>query len=207
MAALQKVPLIIYQALDLGASKVAAYRDMEFNGELLDEGMAASILRCHARRYLVKHGVHAVDDDFVLDLMPFLGISLYYNGLHIRVLKGPAGTLPGCGTSEKRTRFYNQVQSRYLVGRDSFQTEANLLILWDFSPNYSLSAVWLALPAKGGQKPGDVSSYWIGVIPHPSEGVLPGIPQPQAPIVTNEGLDDLITPVEDEDQEDQANER
>jgi hypothetical protein len=190
------VPLNLWQALEQSASKTAAFREAECPGEKLDEGLAATLLRFHAKRFLDTQGLDAqLDDDWSLDWLPFLGISFHYGGYHVRILKGSGGCLPGCGTSEKKLKFYGQIPTMYLVGAEAHRTSANLLVLWDFDAAYGLSGLWLALPAVGGSRAQDVSAFWCEPIPHPSEGLL-GVPAPPTP--PTDGLDSLIVPLSEE---------
>ena len=189
---LAKIPLNLYQGLEAAASKTAAFRELESPNERIDEGLAASLVRFYVLKYLKGLGVEAVEEDWDLDSLPFMGISFHYAGCHVKVLKGPNGCLPGCGQSEKKTRFYNQLPSMYLVDNRPVQSSANLLVLWDFDSTYGVAAVWLALPAVGGKRPSDVSAFWIETIPHPSEGLL-GVMPPAPPPTDN--LDDLLVPL------------
>jgi hypothetical protein len=202
---LDRVPVLLYRALEHGAAKVAAYRDVEFPSERMDEGLAATMLRAHSRRFLKDNGVHAVDEDWLLDNLPFIGLSFHYDQLHVRVLKGSSGVVPGCGTSTPKLKFYNQVQASYLLGTQTLVTDANLLVLWDFTANYALSPLLLALPAKGGARSEEVSMYWKEIIPHPAEGGMPGTTSPLMPGGGGD-LDDLIVAYEDTTKE-RVNER
>jgi len=187
MANLRRVPLVVYQVLERAASKTASYRDAEFSEQRLDEGFAATMLRAHAIKSLKESGIDAEpDDDWTLDSLPFLGISFHYNGYHVKILKGSGGVLPGCGPSKRKTSFYGQIQSMYLVGNKPMRTTANLLMLWGFDSVYGLSGLWLALPALGGARAGDVSAFWCEPIPHPIEGLL-GVPKPVVPPSDNLG--------------------
>jgi hypothetical protein len=195
-AALQnlgRVPLVLYRALEHGASKTASFRDAECPTERLDEGLAATLLRFHAKRFLVSEGIDVKsDEDWSLDWLPFLGISFHYNGYHVRILKGSGGCLPGCGTSDKKLKFYGQVTTLYLLGNQAHQTSANPLVLWDFNATYGLSGLWLALPTVGGSRAEDVSAFWCERIPHPAEGLSGVTPLPVEP---NDDLDGLLVPL------------
>ncbi len=190
---LGRVPLVLYQALEDAAEKTSEFRDRECPGERLDEGLAATLLRFHAKRFLKLEGIDAQDEELTLDWLPFLGISFHYTGYHVRILKGADGCLPGCGNSEKKIRFYGQIATMYLVGNQAQQTSANLLVLWDFNAVYGLKGLWLALPAIGGSRPEDVSAFWRELLPHPAEG-LSGVEPPPTP--PDDDLDELIVPLE-----------
>lgn len=206
MRNLGRVPLILYRALEEGASKTASFREAECPDQRLDEGLAATLLRFHAKRFLDHEGIDTqLDEDWSLDWLPFLGISFHYNGYHVRILKGSGGCLPGCGTSEKKIQFYGQIATMYLVGTQPQRTSANLLVLWDFDSAYGLSGLWLALPAVGGSRAADVSAFWCEPIPHPAEGLLGVAPPPTPP---DDDLGELLVPLsEDRDLEQGGNER
>jgi len=202
---LGRIPLLLYQGLEQAASKTATFRDLECPTERMDEGMAASLVRFHLLRYLKNLGVEAqVEEEWDLDSLPFMGIAFHYSGYHVKVLKGPKGCLPGCGLSEKKVRFYNQLPSMYLIENRAVQTTANLLVLWDFDSTYALAGVWLALPAAGGKRFSEVSAFWVNRIPHPSEG-LAGIAAPTPP--PNDDLNDLLVPIRNDRKVRQSNER
>lgn len=116
---LGRVPLAMWDCLERAASKTASFRDSECPNERLDEGLAATLVRFHAKRYLNISGIEAqLDQDWTLDWLPFLGLSFHHNGYHVRILKGSDGCLPGCGISEKKKNFYSQIPTMYLVGKN-----------------------------------------------------------------------------------------
>ena len=205
MSELGRIPLILYQGLEQAASEAAGFRDANCPSERMDEGLTASLVRFRLQRYLKRVGVESqLEDELSIDPLPFMGISLHYGTYHVKVLKGASGCLPGCGDSEKKVRFYNQVQTMYLVDNRPMQTNANLIVLWDLDLSYALSGVWLALPAAGGARAGEVSAFWLERIPHPSEG-LAGI-APQAP-PPQDDLDGLVVPLEVDRRAVRSNER
>jgi hypothetical protein len=194
LKSLERIPDILYRGLEHAAFKTSTFRDAECPNEPLDGGLSASLLRFHAIRYLQGKGINALPDDpaWHFDHLSFMGIAFYYNQQHVRVLKGPQGSLPGCGISEKRKRFYNQLPSNYLVGNNPNRTHSNLIVLWDFDFSYHLSQLWLALPAKGGRRPQDVSVYWCEPLRHPAEMQIAA-----APPSGDDGLGGLIGPIPD----------
>lgn len=159
----------LYRALEDGAYKVSAYRDVEFPNETLDAGFAASILRCHSSRTLRGVGTDFQSEEWVEDKIPFMGMSFYYKQWHIRILKGPNGELPGCGDSEKKKRFYSQRSTLYLIGTETIESKCNLIVLWNFGPSYGLEQLRLALPAVAASRSEHVSAYWNELIPYPAE--------------------------------------
>jgi hypothetical protein len=192
---LERLPLHLYQAFEYGASKTAEYRQAEYPNGRLDECLSACIFRFHALLFLKNQGIEALPDaDFSIEQLPFLGISFHYNDYHIRVLKGQDGELPGCGPSDRKTRFFNQIQTPFLLDRKPMFPKANLIVTWAFEANYNLQRLWLVLPARGGPTVKDVSAYWCGPIPHPAEG-LSGVPTPPTPPADD--LDGLVAPLDE----------
>jgi len=184
---------MIYKGLENGAYKVAEYRDGEFPKEMLDAGLAASILRCHSSRLIRTIGTDFEFEDWVEDRIPFMGMSYHYKGYHVRIRKGPNRELPGCGDSDKIRRFYNQIPTKYLVGSEAAFSKFNVLVLWNFGPGYTLEQLRLALPAVGATRAENVSAYWNELIPYPAEatGTTSGGAGP-TPGSGDSGLDDLI---------------
>lgn len=191
---LDRVPQILYRGLEYGASKTSEFREREFPRKKLDACLSASIFRAHGIEYLRREGIDAQPDGFkwMFNNLPFLGISFYYNRMHVRILKGPDGILPGCGRSRKKHRFYDQLPSNYLVGNAPMRSTSNLIVLWDFSGNYDLAHLWLALPANGGPRPQDVSAYWCNALDHPAEMVAP---TPTTLPSGEDGMEKLIRPI------------
>jgi hypothetical protein len=191
---LERVPEILYRGLEYGAYKTSAFRDVEFPKKRLDACLSASIFRAHGIDFLRREGIDAREDGcrWMFNNLPFLGISFYYNRMHVRVLKGPDGLLPGCGRSGKKKKFYDQLPSNYLIGNIPMRSSANLIVLWDFGPSYDLAQLWLVLPAKGGQRPQDVSAYWCRSLAHPAEMAGPVTTTP--PMPGDDGMDKLIRP-------------
>jgi hypothetical protein len=189
---LVRVPEILYRGLEYAAYKTNAFKDAEFpTKKKLDVGLSASIFRAHAIAFLRGEGLDAQEDgcNWQFNDLPFLGISFYYNGFHVRILKGPEGKLPGCGRSRRKKKFYDQLVTNYLIGNKPMRTKANFVVLWDFTPGaYALAQLWLALPAKGGQRVQDVSAYWCEPLAHPAEQFAPSTPPPAA----DDGMDGLI---------------
>lgn len=190
---------MIYKGLENGAYKAAAYRDQEFQKEVLDAGLAASILRCHSSRLIRSIGTDFQFEDWVEDHIPFMGMSYFYKGYHVRIRKGPNGELPGCGDSDKIRRFYNQIPTKYLVGKERAQSKCNVIVLWNFGPGYTLEQLRLALPAIGAPRPENVSFYWNELIPYPAEGLGAPSSEPQpTPGSDDGGLDKIIKKQEPE---------
>jgi hypothetical protein len=192
LADLGRVPDILYRGLEYAAYKTSSYRDAEFPKKWLDACLSAAIFRAHAIEFLKQEGLDAGPDGprWWFNRLPFLGISFYYNRLHIRILKGPGGALPGCGISGRRKKFYNQLPSNYLIGNAPMRSKANLIVLWDFDSAYALAQLWLALPANGGRRPQDVSVFWCDPLVHPAEKAAP----PPPPTTQDDGMDELVRP-------------
>lgn len=188
---LGNVPSILWRGLEHAAFRTSAFREAECPGRRLNSGLSATLFRFHAIEFLRNEGVEAqTDGTWRFNAIPFLGISFYYNDLHVRILKGHEGLLPGCGPSERRKSFYDQVPTKYLVGARPMRSVANLVVLWDFTHAYALDHLWLALPAKGGLRPRDVSVFWCDSLPHPAEQIIPTTPIPLA--AGDDGLGGLV---------------
>lgn len=189
---LERVPEILYRGLEYAAYKTNAFKETEFpDKKRLDACLSASIFRAHAIEFLRREGLDARPDgcNWHFNDLPFLGISFYYNRLHVRILKGPESVMPGCGRSKRKKKFYDQQETNYLIGTKPMRSKANLIVLWDFTPGaYALAQLWLALPAKGGQRVQDVSAYWSIPLAHPAEQIVPT--NPSTP--SDDGMDGLI---------------
>lgn len=205
MESLERVPEVLYQALEHAALKTKEFKDHHFpKKKRIDACLSAAVFRAHAIEYLRGHGIDAREDahKWSFRYLPFCGISFYYNRRHVRILKGPEGVLPGCGHSKRRKQFYDQHQTRYLVGNQVMESSANLIVLWDFDSAYALAHIWLALPFRGGKRPKDVSVYWCENVPHPAQKIAPAPEQPQV----DDGLDHLIKPKQEPKEEESGTE-
>jgi len=196
------VPSLLFEGLENAAYEVSQFREQHNPRKRLDSGLAASLFRFHSVKFLQEQGIDARIDGWkwTFNRLPFLGISFYYDHYHVRVLKGPGGALPGCGFSHRKKRFYRQLASNYLIGAVPHRTTANLVVLWDLTPAYDLSGLWLALPAEGAVKQQDVSAYWIQKLSHPASGMVE-TPQPDDP---SDGLGNLIEKITDVEQDGNA---
>ncbi len=184
LAALGRVPVSLYTGLEHAAFKTGSFRDAECPGERLDGGLSAGLFRFHGIRHLRSEGIDAAADEFkwTFDRLPFMGISFYYERFHIRVLKGPGGSPPGCGTSKPKNRFYSQFPTMYLIGNKPTRSKANLIVIWDFDATYSLARLWLVcFPLKAeGVRRMYLFAYWCEPIPHPAD-MLGSVPPPTPP--------------------------
>jgi hypothetical protein len=200
---LERVPEVLYQALEHAAAKTKEFKDSHFpKRKRLDACLTAVVFRAHVIEYMNGEGIEAREDSgkWSFRHLPFCGISFYYKKLHVRILKGPDGILPGCGYSKRRKMFYDQNQTRYLVDNQIMESDANLIVLWDLDSSFALAHIWLALPCKGGKRPQDVSVYWCDEIPHPIQKV---VPVPETTTV-DDGLDNLLKPRKDIEDDEQS---
>ena len=197
LAALKWVPDRVYAAAEDAAFRTSQFRDQESPGTKLDSGLSACLFRFHALRMLRSAGLEAQEDEFewALDPLPFLGISFLFEEQHVRILKGPNGALPGCGTSDRRHRFYNQLAEPHLRQNRAIFPKVNFIVLWDFTFSYGLSGLWLACPAVGGKRAQDVSAYWCEPLMHPMEG----LGTPQGPPPPDDDLSGMMTPLRGEE--------
>jgi hypothetical protein len=192
------VPTILWHALEQAASETSAFKESKSPKRWLDSGLSASLFRHFAIDYLRGEGMDAqLDGKWRFNHLPFLGISFHFNRYHIRILKGRNGLLPGCGFSRPRKRFYNQIPTPYLEESETVTCIANLIVLWDFTPAYTLKHLWLTLPAMAGRLPQDVAVYWCDPLPHPAEQQS-SIPTPEAQ--GDDGLGGLVAPNEELDE-------
>lgn len=188
------VPAHLYGAFEHAGYRTSQFRDAECPAQPMDAGVAATLMRFWVMPFLQNDGLdpRVDEEEWISNQLAFLGISFYYKQLHVRVLKGCDGTLPGCGYSGRKRRFFNQVQTSFLRHGLPLRTTANLIVLWDLTPSYGLSQLWLALPAVGGPRQQDVSAYWCEPIPHPAESTsLPPLDPDRG---GDDGLGDLVQP-------------
>lgn len=120
LESLDRVPSTLYRSLEDAAFRTRQFRDTEFPDQRLDSGLSASLLRAYGLKNLRKEGIDAEQDEFkwTFDRLPFLGISFHYERRHIRVLKGPGGVLPGCGSSIKKRHSMLRFLSPILKGTE-----------------------------------------------------------------------------------------
>lgn len=162
---------LLYESLDVGATVCRRYYDQNCDGEAPEPHLREMIVRDQARRYLAKNGLQVTqvkERRFRLAAEPLISLLVHYKGFAFRVLKAKRGAAPGCGLSRRRKEFYNQVSVRFL-GDDGKPTgsKTNLLVLWDFSPNFGIANAWLACPAIAGARSQDVVLAWQEAIPNP----------------------------------------
>ena len=78
-------------------------------------------------------------------------------------------------------------------GTQIIESNANLIVLWDFESAYALAPLRLALPSKGAKRQQDVSVWWCEEIKHPIQASAPAPATPQQ----DDGLDNLLKPRKD----------
>jgi len=205
LQSLERVPDILFRGLENAAYRTSRFKTKESPTKPLDAGLTASLFRFHAIEFLQSEGIDAQPDEWkwTFNKLPFLGISFYYANHHIRILKGPGGSLPGCGISRRKARFYRQLPTNYLVGSQPRRSVANLVLLWDLTPSYDLAGLWLTLPAKSGMRQQDVSAYWCESLEHPAEhvNVTPDVDP------SGGGLGNLIEPLDNENAQEKNDRR
>ena len=171
MAEVELLMRILYESLDAGATVCRNYYQQYCDGESPEPHLREMIVRDQARRYLVKNGLRVIrvkERGFQLATEPLISLLIHYNGFAFRVLKAKKGTVPGCGMSIRRRKFYNQASVRYL-GDDGklAESKTNLLILWDFNPWFGIASIWLACPQVAGARSQDVILAWQEAIANP----------------------------------------
>ena len=171
MKELETLMRLLYESLDAGTAVCRRYYDEFCDGDIPEAHLREMIVRGQAKRYLAKNGLRVTEIkelSFRLAAEPLISLLIHYKGFALRVLKAKKGIPPGCGVSQRRRAFYNQVPVRYL-GDDGKPAESrtNLVVLWDFNPAFGISSVWLACPEVAGARSQDVVLAWQEPIPNP----------------------------------------
>jgi hypothetical protein len=128
-----------------------------------DAAAFSTFVRLHAKDYLSKRGLEAVDVEDV----NLTGLSLKLDGYHIKMWKASDDGLPTPGKSEPKQAFYQQP-----LFDDGDRPEVlNLAVIWNTNSSKNLSSVWLVCPKYGDEK--FVEEYWNVRIPDPALTVSP----------------------------------
>jgi hypothetical protein len=200
MKEVESLMRLLYESLDVGATVCRKYYDENCDGENPEAHLREMIVRDQAKRYLAKNGLRVTElkeRRLRLATEPLISLLLHYKGFALRVLKGKRGIPPGCGMSRRRKEFYSQVSVRYL-GDDGKPagSKTNLLVLWDFAPNFGIGRVWLACPEVAGARSQDVVLAWQELIPNP---VVQGTKSQETPskaaqieVIAEQEIEDLL---------------
>ncbi len=168
LTALRSIPSLLYRAIEFGTVQNHTYFDTLSDGDRPRPHIREMIVRDMAKKYLERHNIAVQEDTMQFNNEPLVAIVFHYGPFLVRVLKGRNGVLPGCGNSRRRRRFYSQHPSLYLdQARRPHRSKLNLVLLWDFDPNFNLSQLWLVCPRTGGRTSADVTWYWHEKIPRP----------------------------------------
>ena len=140
----------------------------------IDPFLVNDIIRYYVKRYLLDLDFD-VTESYKVDDLANNGLSVRYNGYHVRILKADHGDLPIPGVSETKKLFYNQQLSMDLYNSDTNlrRLKPNVLILWDLSSSYDLSQLYLACPKSGGKTRESVSSYFNNPLEHAAYLIKP----------------------------------
>ena len=128
-------------------------------------------MRFHLKVFLQKPE-HQLEG-LIIEDVPNIGLSLFYDRRHILIWKGNGGELPIAGVSRKRKQFLDQeLRQVTLFDIDAYLTipvDMNHVIKWNSNVDGRLAAVYLSCP-KGklsDWQPADV--YWTRILQHPVE--------------------------------------
>jgi hypothetical protein len=170
LAALGELPAFLYGATEFGSSQVRSFFEILSNKEKPRPHIREMILRDQTKRYLERNHFDIEDESLSVGNEPLAALLIRCGPVQFRILKGPGGSVPGCGESWHRRQFYNQKPSSYIDPRSGTirQTKLNLLLLWDFDSNFNLSQLWLCCPMRAGSTTAEVMTHWHEPLQHPA---------------------------------------
>jgi hypothetical protein len=175
LTAVDPLSEIVYEAMEKATVKTRAFFNTEQRPH--DPFLAPHLMRFFGKQGLRDAGIHAAEEDGdVSDFegLPNNGLAFFYKGHHVRILKaatvrGEGWKLPGCGSSEPRTDFYNQQLQIYTDGRGKMHTcSLNVIYVWDFDKLFNLAGVSLGCPKAAAAYAKDVLSHWCEPLRHPA---------------------------------------
>ena len=160
------------------------------------------IVRDQGKRFLERNEFQVEEESVDVGNEPLAALVVRCGPAQLRVLKGPDGVVPGCGTSLRRRRFYNQVSDYYRT-RDGkvCQTRLNLILLWEFDKAFNLGGVWLVCPMRAGETAAEVVTFWHQKLPHPATLTRAAAEEPDARQKAEEELDRLLRDEPESDEE------
>lgn len=173
VAALGDSPAYIYQALEHGSERCRSFFHDLSDKETPRPHLREMIVRDGAKRFLEKNAFIVGDDHIEMANEPMAAVLLRLGAIQIRILKGPEGTVPGCGTSDRRREYYSQKPGIYIANGVGSPTKLNLVLLWDFDPHFNIGNVWLCCPVGAGATPSEVRCRWHEPLSHPALTVSP----------------------------------
>jgi hypothetical protein len=157
----------LYRGFEHGLFKAKSHFETE---DINKDGAAFSMLvRLHAREYLRKKGLEAVE----IKKVNLCGLALDLPGYKIKIWKAADDAIPIPGHSEPKQEFYQQ---------SLFEQEGplKLIIIWNLNSQSMLSAVWLICPKSGDET--SAEAHWNVKVPDPSLAVAPA----ETPAVTRD---------------------
>jgi hypothetical protein len=147
----------IYRGIEYGVFEAKTHFTTK---QIIHDGAAFSTLvRLHAKNYLITKGLDAIDVEDV----NLTGLSLKLDGYQIKVWKAADSNLPVPGQSEPKQAFYQQT----LFDGGERPEIIHLAVIWNVkNSTHELSAVWLVCPKNGDEK--SAEDYWTVRIPDPA---------------------------------------
>ena len=153
----QSIMDVICSALKYGEEQTKAFFTSQ--GQGADRYLAHNLVRFFAKQYFESAGkpVNDLDEtDYELARLGNNGLQLETEKYCIRIRKAVRGQLPAAG-SRMLDQFYDQ---RMLQFAGVPEPELlKLVVLWDVTPDYSLTSLALALPRYGGNG-SEPEVYW-----------------------------------------------
>jgi hypothetical protein len=143
------------------------------------------LVRYSVKQYLASRGLEAVECE--MEELANSGLSLVYEGYHLRILKSIGGKLPPPGYSLAKQAFWAQQMPFPFAAPVAITPVLNLLILWDVTPQYDLAGLWVACP-KSGVTASSVEAYWCVPIPPALPAALPLLDTPEDLPITRKEL-------------------
>jgi len=149
----------IYRSFEHGVFEAKTHFETK---QIKYDGAAFStFVRLHAKDYLSKRGLEAIDVEDV----NLTGLSLRLDRYHIKMWKASEDGLPIPGKSEPKQAFYQQP---LFTDGDSPEV-LNLAVIWNTDASKNLSSIWLVCPKSGDEK--SAEAHWNVRIPDPALAV------------------------------------
>ncbi len=162
----------IHRAFEHGVFKARNHFETESLSH--DPSAFPTIVRLHAKDYLKKKGMDAVN----IEDVSLCGLSLKLPKFLIKMWKSDDSELPVPGHSAPKQQFYTQ-QLAFPQGEgEPTFFPLHLVVLWNLDTYHNLSRLWLVCPKGGDDK--TAQAWWAKRIPDPTS-VLPATVEHEAP--------------------------
>lgn len=149
----------VYAALEHGVYEAREHFETK---SLKPEASAfATLVRLHAKDYLVREGLDAIE----VEDLNLCGLSLQLPKYWIKIWKSEDENLPALGASAPKRDFCQQP----LFPGGEVPAPLHLAVLWNLDHSNNLFALWLVCPESADEKP--ATSHWRVQIPHPATTV------------------------------------